>query len=61
MDFVLFFVRILLWIIGNCRGLSDGSKTYLKLYAVTLLLINRFWNFWIFFDVDLSRGGAGTG
>ena len=36
-------------------------KIMFGLCTVTLLLINRFLIFWIFFDVDLSRGGAATG
>ena len=37
------------------------DEKYFRLYAVTLLLINRFGIFWTQNYVELSRGAAGTG
>ena len=36
----------------------SSPKKYFVFHTVTLLLINRLLIFWVFFDVDLSRGGA---
>ena len=38
---------------------SCPEKKYFGLYTVTLLLINRFMNFWTQNYVDFSRGGDG--
>ena len=38
---------------------SRSDEKYVRLYNVTLLLINRFMNFWTQNYVDFSRGGDG--
>ena len=39
----------------------SSPEKYFAFHTVTLLLINRLLIFWVFFDVDLSRGGAESG
>ena len=40
---------------------NRANEKYVRLYAVDLLLINRFMNFWLQNYVDFSCGGDGTG
>ena len=55
-------VQNIFWGTKNFENFQNFRKNRnFQIYVETLLLINGFLMFWIFFDVDLSRGGAATG